>query len=48
MSEKNSYGSHYRAITMNHFTQMGIGVSIDTTRKRYYLVLHYGMDVLEA
>lgn len=44
MSEKGSNWSHYRAITMSHFTQMGIGISIDEARKRYYLVLHYGMD----
>lgn len=47
MSEKKSNGSHYRAITMGHFTQMGIGVSIDSAQKRYYLVVHYGMEVME-
>jgi hypothetical protein len=46
MSEKGRNGEHYRAITMGHFTQMGIGVSIDPAKKRYYLVIHYGMDIL--
>ncbi|MDR0369264.1 MAG: hypothetical protein LBH96_01685 [Candidatus Peribacteria bacterium] len=44
MSEKKSNGSHYRAITTSHFTQMGIGVSIDSSTNRYYMVIHYGMN----
>lgn len=47
MSEKSRNGEHYRAITMGHFKQMGIGVSIDTEKKRYYLVIHYGMEIIE-
>jgi uncharacterized protein YkwD len=47
MSEKKSNGSHYRAITTSHFTQMGIGVVIDSSKNRYYMVIHYGMDVIE-
>jgi hypothetical protein len=46
MSEKSSNGSHYKAITMSHFTQMGIGISIDVEKKRYYLTIHYGMDIV--
>ncbi|MDR2190263.1 MAG: CAP domain-containing protein [Candidatus Peribacteria bacterium] len=46
MSEKGRNGEHYRAITMGNFTQMGIGVSIDTEKKRYYLVIHYGIDIM--
>jgi hypothetical protein len=46
MSEKSRNGEHYRAITMGHFTQMGMGVSIDIEKKRYYLVLHYGMEII--
>ena len=47
MKEKNHNGAHYRSATMPHFTQMGMGISIDTEKNRYYLVLHYSMDVVE-
>jgi uncharacterized protein YkwD len=47
MKEKSSNGSHYRAITTKHFTQMGIGVSVDLEKKKYYFVVHYGMDPLQ-
>jgi hypothetical protein len=46
MSEKKSKGSHYKAIVMQHFTQLGVGVSIDPAKKRYYLVVHYGVEPL--
>jgi len=44
MKEKSSNGSHYKAATMKHFTQMWIGIAIDKDYNRYYLVLHYGID----
>jgi hypothetical protein len=44
MSEKKSKGSHYKAIVMEHFTQLGVGISIDAANKRYYLVVHYGVN----
>ena len=44
MKEKSSNGSHYKAATMKHFTQMGAGVAIDKENNRYYLVIHYGVD----
>ncbi|MDR2540411.1 MAG: CAP domain-containing protein [Candidatus Peribacteria bacterium] len=44
MKEKVSNGSHYRAVVMSHFTQVGVGISIDPVKKRYYMVVHYGMD----
>ena len=47
MKEKISNGAHYRSATMSHFTQMGIGISIDESKGRYYLVLHYSIDMLE-
>lgn len=47
MSEKSRNGSHYRAITTSHFTQMGIGVVIDSSKNRYYMVVHYWMDPIE-
>lgn len=44
MKEKSSNGSHYKAATMKHFTQMWIGIAIDKDYNRYYLVLHYGIN----
>ena len=44
MKEKNTKGSHYRAATMAHFTDMGIGIEIQPSQKRYYVVLHYGVE----
>ncbi len=44
MKEKASNGSHYKAATMKHFTQMWAWIAIDKTNNRYYLVLHYWVD----
>ena len=44
MKEKNSNGSHYKAATMKHFTQMWVWIAIDKSNNRYYLVLHYGVN----
>lgn len=44
MKEKSSNGSHYRAATMKHFTQMWAGIAIDKDNNRYYLVIHYGVE----
>ena len=44
MKEKTSNGSHYRAATMKHFTQMWAWIAIDKANNRYYLVIHYGVD----
>jgi hypothetical protein len=44
MKEKSSNGSHYRAATMKHFTQMWAWIAIDKSNNRYYIVLHYGVN----
>lgn len=44
MKEKASNGSHYKAATMKHFTQMWAWIAIDKNNNRYYLVLHYWVD----
>lgn len=44
MKEKSNNGSHYRAATMKHFTQMWAWIAIDQSNNRYYLVIHYGVD----
>ena len=43
MKEKASNGSHYRAATMKHFTQMWAWIAIDKTNNRYYILIHYGV-----
>lgn len=45
MKEKASNASHYRAATMKHFTQMWVGVAIDESHNRYYVVFHYGVEI---
>ena len=45
MKEKSSGGSHYKAATMKHFTQMWVWVAIDKSNNRYYVVLHYWVDI---
>ena len=44
MKEKASNGSHYKAATMKHFTQIWAWIAIDKSNNRYYLVLHYGVN----
>ena len=44
MKEKSSNGSHYKAATMKHFTQMWAWTAIDKSNNRYYIVLHYGIN----
>ena len=44
MKEKSSKGSHYKAATMKHFTQMWIWIALDKAHNRYYLVIHYSVD----
>lgn len=47
MSEKGRGGPHYKAIANKSFVQFGVGVAIDPAKKRYYLVIHYGTELLE-
>ena len=44
MKEKASNGTHYKAATMKHFTQMWAWIAIDKSYNRYYLVIHYWVD----
>ena len=48
MPEKKSNGSHYRAVVMKHFESMGIGITLNPSQKRYYLVMHYGITPNEG
>ena len=44
MKEKASNGTHYKAATMKHFTQMWAWIAIDKSNNRYYLVIHYWVN----
>lgn len=44
MKEKASNGSHYRAATMKHFTQMWVWIAINKSYNRYYVVFHYWVN----
>ncbi len=44
MKEKSGNGSHYRAATMKYFTQMWAWIAFDKNN-RYYIVIHYGVEV---
>ena len=45
MKEKSANGSHYRAAVMKHFTQMWAWIAIDKSNNRYYIVLHYWVNL---
>lgn len=38
---------HYRALMWSRFTEIGIGIGRNTSTKRYYVVVHYGVETLE-
>ncbi|MEI6426535.1 MAG: CAP domain-containing protein [Candidatus Absconditabacteria bacterium] len=41
MNEESYNGAHYRAITSKNFTKIGVGISLDPSTKKYYIVTHY-------
>jgi uncharacterized protein YkwD len=46
MSEKGkAYTAHYDSIVHRNFQQIGLGISIDPLRKKYYLTVHYGTEL---
>jgi len=45
MKEKSYNWDHYRAAIMKHFTQMWAWIAIDKSNNRYYIVLHYWVDL---
>lgn len=47
VGEAKSNGPHYRAIVQPLFTQIGIGVARNDNTKRYYLVVHYGVETID-
>lgn len=40
------YSPHYSAIINKNFKQIGIGIVVDETKKKYYLTIHYATQVL--
>ncbi len=48
MSEKNKkYRAHYESIMNSDYHEIGLGIAVDPVKKRYYLTVHYGTDVIE-
>lgn len=47
MGEKGKkYRAHYDSIMNKHYTKIGMGIAVDPVKKRYYLTVHYGTDVV--
>jgi hypothetical protein len=47
MREKwSAYQPHYQAIVSKQFTSLGLGIAV--SGKKYYLVSHYGKNVIKA
>ncbi len=42
--ERSYNGVHYRSLVHNHFKSIGLGVTVDPTKKRYYLTVHYANE----
>lgn len=42
-----SWGVHYRALVMPHFTQMGVGFQFEPQKKQVYTVIHYAEKIVE-
>lgn len=46
MSEKGkAYTAHYDSIIHPNFKQIGLGISVDPARKKYYLTVHYATEL---
>lgn len=45
MKEQSYNGPHYRAMINPSFTKMGIDIQYNTSKSRYYIVLHYATDI---
>ena len=46
MGEKGeAYTAHYDSIMQPYFKEVGLGIAIDRSAKRYYLTVHYGTEI---
>lgn len=46
MNEKDkAYRPHYNSLINPNFTQIGLGISVDESKNKYYLTLHYATSV---
>ena len=47
MSEKGrAYAPHYDSIVNPHYRQIGLGIALDASSKKYYLTVHYGTEII--
>lgn len=48
MGEKGKkYRAHYESIMNKNYKEIGMGIAVDPVKKRYYLTVHYGTDVID-
>lgn len=46
MSERgHAYAPHYDSIMKPEFKEIGVGITIDRSRSRYYITIHYGTSI---
>jgi len=49
MSEKGkAYRPHYDSIVNKNFKIIGLGVAVDPVKKKYYLTVHYGTEIISS
>ncbi len=47
MAEKGkSYRPHYNSLMNQYFKEIGMGIAVDTTKKKIYLTIHYGTSII--
>ncbi len=47
IGEKNKkYRAHYESIMNKSYHEIGMGIAVDPAKKKYYLTVHYGTDVI--
>jgi len=47
IGEKNKkYRAHYDSIMNKNYKKIGLGVAVDSAKKKYYLTVHYATDVV--
>ncbi len=42
------YTAHYDSIMQPYFKEVGLGIAIDRSAKRYYLTVHYGTEITSS
>lgn len=49
MSEKDKkYRAHYESVMDQYFKEIGLGIALNATAKKYYLTVHYGTEIISS